>query len=90
MPAQNFLHARRLFRDLIVSNAKQARESQCDSAFFQNVLRHGVNRAYGEVLSASLKTLGFLMWDGWRPHSAVLGRPNNAEGYHDVARAIVR
>ncbi|MBR1148733.1 SulP family inorganic anion transporter [Bradyrhizobium sp. AUGA SZCCT0431] len=26
------------------------------------------------------------LWDGWRPYSAVLGRPHGVEGYHDVTR----
>jgi MFS superfamily sulfate permease-like transporter len=26
------------------------------------------------------------LWDGWRPHSAVLGRPEGVEGYHDITR----
>ncbi|MBQ0819852.1 SulP family inorganic anion transporter [Microvirga terrae] len=26
------------------------------------------------------------LWDGWRPYSAVLGRPTGVEGYHDVTR----
>jgi len=26
------------------------------------------------------------LWDGWRPHSAVLGRVPNVSGYHDVTR----
>jgi len=26
------------------------------------------------------------LWDGWRPHSAVLGRVDRVEGYHDIAR----
>lgn len=26
------------------------------------------------------------LWDGWRPHSAVLGRPQGVEGYHDITR----
>ena len=26
------------------------------------------------------------LWDGWRPHSAVLGQPDGVEGYHDTAR----
>jgi high affinity sulfate transporter 1 len=26
------------------------------------------------------------LWDGWRPHSAVLGRPEGIEGYHDITR----
>ncbi|MEQ1805685.1 MAG: SulP family inorganic anion transporter [Burkholderiaceae bacterium] len=26
------------------------------------------------------------LWDGWRPHSAVLGRVDGVKGYHDIAR----
>jgi high affinity sulfate transporter 1 len=26
------------------------------------------------------------LWDGWRPHSAVLGRVDHVKGYHDVTR----
>lgn len=26
------------------------------------------------------------LWDGWRPHSAVLGRPDGVRGWHDTAR----
>ena len=26
------------------------------------------------------------LWDGWRPHSAVLGRVDHIKGYHDVSR----
>jgi high affinity sulfate transporter 1 len=26
------------------------------------------------------------LWDGWRPHSAVLGRAESIKGYHDVTR----
>ena len=26
------------------------------------------------------------LWDGWRPHSAVLGRVKRVKGYHDVTR----
>ena len=26
------------------------------------------------------------LWDGWRPHSAVLGRAEGVEGYHDITR----
>jgi high affinity sulfate transporter 1 len=26
------------------------------------------------------------LWDGWRPHSAVLGRVDHVKGYHDIAR----
>lgn len=26
------------------------------------------------------------LWDGWRPHFAVLGQPEGVKGYHDIAR----
>ncbi len=26
------------------------------------------------------------LWDGWRPHSAVLGRVEHLKGYHDITR----
>lgn len=26
------------------------------------------------------------LWDGWRPHSAILGRPEGVSGYHDLER----
>jgi high affinity sulfate transporter 1 len=26
------------------------------------------------------------LWDGWRPHSAVLGRAQGVKGYHDISR----
>jgi high affinity sulfate transporter 1 len=26
------------------------------------------------------------LWDGWRPHSAVLGQVNQVKGYHDIRR----
>ena len=26
------------------------------------------------------------LWDGWRPHWAVLGKPDGVEGYHDLTR----
>jgi high affinity sulfate transporter 1 len=26
------------------------------------------------------------LWDGWRPHSAVLGRVDHVHGYHDITR----
>jgi high affinity sulfate transporter 1 len=26
------------------------------------------------------------LWDGWRPHSAVLGRPTGVHGWHDITR----
>ena len=26
------------------------------------------------------------LWDGWRPYSAILGRAEGVEGYHDITR----
>lgn len=39
----------------------------------------------GIGIAVAIAVIEFL-WDGWRPHSAVLGRPDNVEGYHDIAR----
>jgi high affinity sulfate transporter 1 len=39
----------------------------------------------GIGLAVGIAIIEFL-WDGWRPHSAVLGRPNYVEGYHDITR----
>ena len=39
----------------------------------------------GIGLAVVLAIIEFL-WDGWRPHSAVLGRPDEVEGYHDITR----
>jgi high affinity sulfate transporter 1 len=39
----------------------------------------------GIGLAIAIAVIEFL-WDGWRPHSAVLGRPAGVEGYHDITR----
>jgi high affinity sulfate transporter 1 len=39
----------------------------------------------GIGLAVLLAVVEFL-WDGWRPHSAVLGRADGVKGYHDVTR----
>jgi MFS superfamily sulfate permease-like transporter len=39
----------------------------------------------GIVLAIVMAVIEFL-WDGWRPHSAVLGRVDDMKGYHDVTR----
>ena len=39
----------------------------------------------GIVLAIVIAVVEFL-WDGWRPHSAVLGRVEHIEGFHDIAR----
>jgi high affinity sulfate transporter 1 len=39
----------------------------------------------GIALAIAIAVIEFL-WDGWRPHSAVLGHVDGVEGYHDVTR----
>jgi high affinity sulfate transporter 1 len=39
----------------------------------------------GIGLAVAIAVIAFL-WNGWRPYSAVLGRPDGVEGYHDVTR----
>jgi MFS superfamily sulfate permease-like transporter len=39
----------------------------------------------GIVLAIVIAVIEFL-WDGWRPHSAVLGSVDRMKGYHDVSR----
>ena len=39
----------------------------------------------GIGLAIVIAVIEFL-WDGWRPHHAVLGRVDGIEGYHDMAR----
>jgi len=39
----------------------------------------------GIALAIVIAVLEFL-WDGWRPHSAVLGRAKGIQGYHDITR----
>jgi high affinity sulfate transporter 1 len=39
----------------------------------------------GIGLAIVLAVIEFL-WDGWRPHSAVLGRADKVKGYHDITR----
>ena len=39
----------------------------------------------GIGLAIVIAILEFL-WDGWRPHSAVLGRAEGVKGYHDITR----
>ena len=38
------------------------------------------------ILIAIVMAIIEFLWDGWRPHSAILGRVDNVEGYHDIAR----
>jgi MFS superfamily sulfate permease-like transporter len=39
----------------------------------------------GIALAIVIAVIEFL-WDGWRPHSAVLGRAEQVKGYHDITR----
>ena len=39
----------------------------------------------GIVLAVVIAAIEFL-WDGWRPHSAVLGEVDEVKGYHDITR----
>ena len=39
----------------------------------------------GIGLAIGVAVIEFL-WDGWRPHSAVLGRVDGIKGYHDITR----
>ncbi len=39
----------------------------------------------GIALAIVIAVIEFL-WDGWRPHSAVLGRVDGVKGYHDITR----
>jgi len=39
----------------------------------------------GIGLAIVIAVIEFL-WDGWRPHSAVLGRAEGVKGYHDISR----
>jgi high affinity sulfate transporter 1 len=50
---------------------------------FLGVVYFGVIEGIG--LAIGLAVIEFL-WDGWRPHYAVLGRVDGLRGYHDVTR----
>jgi len=39
----------------------------------------------GITIAIVIAVIEFL-WDGWRPHSAVLGRVEYVKGYHDITR----
>lgn len=39
----------------------------------------------GIGLAIVIAVIEFL-WDGWHPYSAILGRPDQVEGYHDITR----
>jgi MFS superfamily sulfate permease-like transporter len=39
----------------------------------------------GIAIAVVIAVIEFL-WDGWRPHSAILGRADGVKGYHDITR----
>ena len=52
-------------------------------ACFAGVAIWGVIPGIGIAIAISV--IEFL-WDGWRPHHAVMGRVDNVPGYHDITR----
>jgi MFS superfamily sulfate permease-like transporter len=45
-----------------------------------------VGTQHGTTFTATVIAVIEFLWDGWRPHSAVLGRIERVKGYHDIAR----
>jgi high affinity sulfate transporter 1 len=50
---------------------------------FAAVATFGVIQGIGLAI---LIAVGEFLWDGWRPHYAVLGRADGVRGYHDITR----
>jgi high affinity sulfate transporter 1 len=50
---------------------------------FAGVVVFGAIQGIG--IAVAIAVIEFL-WDGWRPHSAVLGRVDGVRGYHDITR----
>lgn len=50
---------------------------------FAGVVVFGAIQGIG--IAVAIAVIEFL-WDGWRPHSAVLGRVRGVRGYHDITR----
>ncbi|MFC4518907.1 SulP family inorganic anion transporter [Cupriavidus pinatubonensis] len=71
-----FADLRRIFRI-------QQWEFWLSMACFAGVVVFGAIPGIG--LAVALAVIEFL-WDGWRPHYAVLGRADGVRGYHDVER----
>jgi len=57
--------------------------------FWLSILCTAGVAAFGAIpgigIAIVLAVIEFL-WDGWRPHWAVLGKPEGVDGYHDVSR----
>lgn len=77
--------ALRLFqvRDLRRIYRIQRWEFWLSMACFAGVAIFGAIPGVGLAIVAAV--IEFL-WDGWRPHSAVLGRVDGLKGYHDISR----
>ena len=70
-------------RDLVRILRIQPWEFWLSIACFVGVAALGAIPGIG--LAIAIAILEFL-WDGWRPHSAVLGRADGVKGYHDITR----
>jgi high affinity sulfate transporter 1 len=70
-----------VFRDLRRIFRVQQWEFWLSMACFAGVVAFGV--IHGIAFAIVLAVIEFL-WDGWRPHYAVLGRVDGMRGYHDL------
>ena len=50
---------------------------------FVGVAVFGVIQGIGVAIAMAIAEF---LWDGWRPHSAILGRAQGVKGYHDIKR----
>jgi MFS superfamily sulfate permease-like transporter len=69
--------------DLIRIYRMQPWEFWLSIACFLGVAVFGAIPGIG--LAVAIAVIAFL-WNGWRPYSAVLGRPEGVDGYHDLTR----
>jgi MFS superfamily sulfate permease-like transporter len=71
------------FHDLVRIYRIQRWEFWLSIVCFAGVAVFGAIQGIG--IAVVLAIIEFL-WDGWRPHSAVLGRAEGVKGYHDITR----
>ena len=69
--------------DLRRIHRQQAWEFWLSMLCFAGVAVFGVIQGIGIAVAVAIAEF---LWDGWRPHSAVLGRVEGVRGYHDVSR----
>lgn len=69
--------------DLIRIYRIQQWEFWLSIACFAGVVVLGVIPGIGLAIAIAIAEF---LWDGWRPHSAVLGRAEGIKGYHDLKR----